>query len=107
MKTKIFRHGEIVFEVIDSIPDNLKQSEEKVFLIGSNNNPHSYDNGELYFKNENDFIFGYFIAKNTKLFHLEHGKGKGKLRIANLPDGNYRLRRQVEFINKELKQIKD
>ena len=106
-KTKVYRHGEIGFTKIDKLPEGLKKSNTKTFLIGSNNNPHTYDNGSLYFKDEDIFIFGYFEAKDTKLYHCEHGKGKDKLKIAKLPDGFYQLRRQVETINKQMRPVID
>ena len=96
-----YRHGEICFEKIKSIPKDIKLSKDKVLLKGSHGNPHSFDNGEYFPKKKDDFIFGYFRAKDTTLFHVEHGKE------VKLPDGNYRLRRQVEYINEELKQVED
>ena len=100
---KCWRHGEICMEKIKTIP-KLKETQSKEFLIGSHGNPHTLDNGNLYLKKEDDFIFGYFKAKNTTLFHKEHQE---KNRDAKLPDGNYRLRRQVEWINNELKIVED
>lgn len=106
--TKVYRHGEIVFEIIDKIPDGLEKSKNKEFLKGSHGHPHSFDNGSLYLKNEDEFIFGYFEAKNTTLFHAEHGDKKGgELKSAKLPDGIYRLRRAIEYVNNELRVIID
>ena len=107
MTTQVYRHGEIVFEVINKLPEGLQKTDIKTFLIGSNNNPHIYDNGSLYLKNKDMFVFGYFEAKNTKLYHIEHGTGKGKLKTAKLPDGIYQLRRQVEIVNSEMKPVID
>lgn len=106
--TKCYRHGEICFEKIEKLPEGLEKSSHKEFLRGSHGNPHTYDNGSLYLKKEDDYIFGYFVAENTKLFHPEHGTQKdSNLKEAVLPDGIYRLRRQVEFISGELKQVID
>ncbi len=104
---KAFRHGEICFEVVSSIPKGLDKSDAKEFLRGSHGNPHMFDKGELYLKKENDFIFGYFKASDTTLFHKDHGDTNDELKKAKLQDGIYRLRRQVEFINSELKQVID
>ena len=105
---KIYRHGEIGFVVIDEIPKNLKEEKTDLIMLGSGNNPHTFKGGKIYFKNNGNFIFGYFMAKNTKLYHKEHGnKQIGNLKEAKLPDGNYKLLKQVEFINKEMKQIID
>lgn len=102
-----YRHGEICFEKIDSLPKGLVKSKSKEFLRGSHGNPHIYSKGDFYEKVEDEFIFGYFTAKGSKLFHKDHGDEKEELKTAKLGDGNYRLRRQVEFINDELKQIVD
>ena len=107
MKTKALRHGEIVFEAIEKLPAGLKKSESKEFLVGSHGHPHSYDKGTLYLKREDDFVFGYFVAKGTKLYHAEHGEGKFGNKECKLPNGIYRLRRAVEFINSEMKQVID
>ena len=108
MIQQAYRHGEIVFLEVDKIPTGLTKETTKTFLTGSNNNPHTFDNGNLYFKNENEFVFGYFKADNTTLFHLEHGDNQiGKLKEAKLPNGNYQLRKQVEFINGEMMPVKD
>ena len=76
-------------------------------MTGSNNNPHSIDNGIVYFKKVDDFVFGYLAAKDTKLQHKEHGKGKGEIKIAKINDGIYELRRQVEFTPVGLIPVKD
>lgn len=101
-KQLAYRHGEITFLLIDKLPDNLEEVKQKEFLKGSHGHPHTFDNGKLYLKNVDEFVFGYFVAKNTKLFHPEHSP-KG----AKLPDGIYELRRQVEFVNGELRVIFD
>jgi len=104
---KAYRHGEIAFIAIDKLPDNLKKTKQKEFLKGSHGHSHSFDNGELYLKKENEFVFGYFIAKNTTLFHKEHGEGNNNIKKAKLPNGIYELRVQNEYVNEELKQIID
>lgn len=107
MKKQAYRHGEILFVKIDALPEGLKETKTDTILTGSNNNPHKFEGGKIYFKNVDDFIFGYFAAENTILKHKEHGTGKGNLKSAKLPDGFYELRRQVEIVNKQLKQIVD
>jgi hypothetical protein len=106
-KQKAYRHGEIAFVEIKKLPKGLTQEKTQEFLKGSHGHSHSFDNGELYLKKENDWVFGYFVAKNTTLKHVEHGEGKGRLKTAKLPDGAYELRRGAEVVNKELKQIVD
>ena len=106
--TKVLRHGEICFEIIESLPEGLKKSDSKEFLKGSHGNPHLFDKGEFYPKVESEHIFGYFTAKNTILSHKDHGDKKhGELKKAKLPDNHYRLRRQTETVNDELKKVID
>jgi len=111
MKNKIkgYRHGEIAFVKIAKLPEGLAKSESKVIIEGSHKNSHSINQGEIYIIKVNEFVFGYLVAKNTKLLHLEHGKIiKGQeLREASIPNGVYELRKQQEFINNELKPVID
>ena len=100
--TKAIRHGEICFVEISSLPKDLEEANTKITIQGSHGNSHSFDNGKLYFK-EDGYIMGYFQAKNTMLFHAEHGKD-GK---ANLPNGNYEIRRQKEFTPSGLTPVID
>jgi len=102
-KPQCIRHGEIAFEKIDSLPKGLKQAKTKVIVSGSHGHDHSFDNGKLYFKEEPNFVFGYFVAKSTSLFHEEHGVG-GK---AEIPDGIYRLHKQHEHTPEGLKPVID
>jgi hypothetical protein len=105
---KMYRHGEIGLVLIDKLPTGLTKSDSKVIMQGSHSNSHLIDNGELYFKNVNQYIFGYLVAKNTKLLHKEHGETNKKgLRQATIPNGIYELRKQNEIVNSELKPVVD
>jgi hypothetical protein len=99
---KAYRHGEILLVKIDNLPSNLKEEKTKLIVKGSHGHDHTFDNGKIYFSKENDYVFGYLEAKNTKLFHDEHSP-KGVL----IEDGLYELRKQQEFIDGELKQVID
>jgi hypothetical protein len=103
-KQQAYRHGELTFVVIDKLPDGLKKENTKVFTTGSHGHSHSFTNGELYLKKENDFIIGYFVAEDTYLIHLEHSP---KIGDAKLPDGVYQVRHQNEHTPKGLKQVID
>jgi hypothetical protein len=92
MENKCWRHGEVAFCEIKKLPAKLKQADTKTIVRGSHGNSHSFDNGKLYFKKDGEHIIGYFVAKNTTLFHAEHGKN-GE---AKLPDGVYEMRKQTE-----------
>ena len=128
---KNYRHGEIGLFQIEKLPKGLKKSESKIIMQGSHGNSHSIDNGELYFKNVDNYIFGYLVAKNTKLQHFEHGNicsvcGYDKLintntcsqcntdfvkekkyRLAKINNGVFELRKQNEIVNSELKPVID
>mgnify|MGYP001571903182 CR=1 FL=1 len=107
LKIKAYRHGEILFCETKEIPKEAKLKKTDTFLIGSGNNPHTFKNGKFYELN-NDYIFGYFEANNSKLYHLEHGdKQNGKLKEVVLPNGIYELRKGREWINSEMKPIID
>lgn len=95
MKTlKNYRHGEIAFIGVDSLPEGLEKSESRTIMTGSHGHDHSIDKGELYFKKEDDFTFGYLVAKDTNLLHPEHSP---KIGDAKLEDGIYKLVKQNEF----------
>lgn len=108
-KTRMYRHGEIGLKPIDKLPAGLTPSDSKVIVQGSHGNSHSINNGQLYFKQVNDYVFGYLVAKNTTLLHDEHGKivkGK-KQREAKIANGVYELCKQQEFINNEMRPVID
>ncbi len=107
--TKNIRHGDLALLKIEKLPKDLKQTKTKVIMQGSHGHDHSFNNGKLYLKKENDFVFGYLVAKNTVLLHLEHGKViKGKtLREAKIPNGIYELRKQNEETNEGMRPVID
>lgn len=89
---KGYRHGEIFLLETKSVSKDAKENKSKILMTGSHGNNHSFDNGKLYLK-EDGQTFGYLKAKNTTLFHPEHGvKGKAKIK-----DGVYQLIKQVEY----------
>lgn len=104
-----YRHGDLELVGIKELPKGLTLSKEKVLLVGSGGNPHSFDKGEFYSKRVDNFIFGYFVAKDTTLFHIEHGeiiKAK-KLREAKIEDGIYELRNQNEDTHEGMRAVID
>ena len=102
MKKQVWSHGEIGFVKIDKLPEGLEVSKTNTFAKGNEGNSHTFTGGKIYLKNVNEFVFGYFVAKNTKLFHPQHSP-KG----CALPDGVYELRKQNEFINGEMRVVVD
>jgi len=107
MKKQAYRHGELLFVETEKIPQEAKLKKTDILLIGSGSNPHTFKGGKFYELNK-DVVFGYFEAKNTKLYHLQHGVKKvGKLKESKLSDGIYELRKGQEFVNSEMKPIID
>ena len=106
-KLKTYRHGEILFVETKEIPKEAKEEKTDILMKGSGGNPHSFKGGIFYELNKG-IVFGYFKAKNTKLYHPEHGDKKvDNLLEAKLPDGIYELRKGQEIVNEEMKPIQD
>jgi hypothetical protein len=107
IKTGI-RHGDCLLAETNSIPENAKKTSSKVLMRGSGNHPHTFDKGTFYEISGDDFIIGYLEAKDTTLFHIEHGEDVGKkLREAKIADGIYEVRRQCEFTNEGMRPVED
>jgi hypothetical protein len=106
--TKAYRHGDIALEVVSEIPKEAIKINTKVLLqSGSGGNPHSFDKGTFY-KLEDGMTIGYLKAKGTSLLHKEHGeKQVGGLKSAKIPDGIYRIVKQVEHTHEGMRQVID
>jgi len=104
-----YRHGDLALIGISSLSKDLQLSNTKTIMTGSNNNPHNINQGKLYLTNDNDFIIGYLIAKDTKLLHKDHGDVvSGKIdREAAIENGIYELRKQFEDTHEGMKQVID
>ena len=98
--TKAVRQGDLGLIKIPKLPDGLSGIKTKILVSGSHGHHHSIDQGKVYFKKVDIFVFGYLVAKNTTIDHEEHGK-------LLLTNGVYELRKQSEWINSELKQVID
>ncbi len=104
MKQKAYRHGEIALVKVDKLPEGLELAKTNIIMVGSHGNNHSIDQGELYFKKESDFVFGYLVAKDTNLLHSEHSP---KIGDAKIEDGIYKLIKQQEFTPEGLVPVID
>lgn len=93
-KKQAYRHGETLLVKIEKLPEGLKLSDSKIFMVGSHGHNHSVDKGELYLVKENDTVFGYLVTKDTSLLHPEHSPNVGD---AKIEDGIYKLIKQKEF----------
>lgn len=102
---KNYRHGEIALVGVKELPKDLELSNSKCIMVGSHGNSHTIDNGDLYFKKDGDFIFGYLVAKNTHLIHPEHKEKNGK--SCKIADGIYQLIKQNEYTPEGLVPVID
>lgn len=100
-----YRHGDLALVGIKTLPGELKETKTDVILKGTSNT-HTFKGGKLYLKAVDEYVFGYLVAKNTTLYHTDHGKGDG-LRTAKIRDGVYELRKQVEHTHDGLRPVKD
>lgn len=104
------RHGDLLLVEIKQLPKGLEETKTKILMKGSHGHNHSIDEGNVYLKDVDDFVFGYLEATaNTTLFHPEHGKkvqGK-KLREVKLKPGVYELRKQNEDTHEGMKPVID
>lgn len=100
MKSAI-RHWDVLLVRIDKLPEWLTKSNTKIFLAWKNNN-HEISKWEIYITKdvntlrENEFHYGYLVAKNTTLIHNEHSPMSDENRNALIPDGVYELFKQKE-----------
>lgn len=106
------RHWDVLLVKIDKLPEWLTKSNTKIFLAGKNNN-HEISQWEIYFTKEpntlrdNEFHYGYLVAKDTTLIHNEHSPMSDTNRNARIPDGVYELYKQKENINWTFKIVLD
>jgi hypothetical protein len=95
---------------IKELPKDLTASETKVLMSGSHGNDHAFDKGTFYPKQSGSNIIGYFVAEaGCTLSHPDHGNADGTaaLRVANIPDGIYEVRRQNEETHDAFRPVVD
>lgn len=106
------RHGDTALVKIDKLPDWLTKSKTRIFLAGKNNN-HEISKGDLYITKDpntlrdNEFHYGYLVAKDTTLIHNEHSTMSDENRNALIPDWVYELYKQKENVNGTFKVVLD
>ena len=108
---EMIRHGDMGLVKVrkKDFPAKIKKSCAKVLMQGSGGNDHAFDAGTFYPHERGDFIIGYFHAKNTTLFHPDHGeKVKGKTLLEmKLKDGYYEVRKQNEETHSGMRPVVD
>ena len=109
------RHWDLALISIEKLPENLTPTSTKVLMKGNHGHNHTFDNGVVYITKDSDllewedFVFWYFEANNTTLFHEDHGEivEWSNERIAKIPDWIYELRKQKEYTPEWLKVVID
>lgn len=109
-----YRHGDLGLFEINELPEGLKKSTSKTLMTGSGGHNHTFDHGEFYTK-QNGLVVGYLVAKNTSLYHPEHGQEMpksyqqryGNVKRAKISDGVYELRKQQEDTHDGMKPVID
>lgn len=100
---KPIRQGDLALVRVTKLPKGLKKTKTNLLMKGSHNNDHTAINCDVYFVNEDTFVFGYLRAKKgAKIFHVEHSP-KG----AKLPVGIYQMRKQHQDTHQGLMPILD
>jgi hypothetical protein len=105
---KGIRHGDLALIIIDKIPEKITPSETNVIMQGSGGNDHKVKNGIIYFKQNGQFIIGYLHAlPKCQLLHPDHGKGNSEIKVSNIHEGYYELRKQFEYTHDAMKPVID
>lgn len=105
---KLFRQGDLGYVEVDKIPTLEVKPLTSGTILSGGTGGHSHDfKGGKYYPKEDGNILGYLEAKNTTLFHPEHGEGDTAIKSASLPDGTYKVLRQVEETHEGFKQVID
>ena len=108
------RHWDLALIWINKLPKWLTKTKSNILMKWNNWHNHTFDNWVLYIikdsdlLEEKDFIFWYFIAKDTILFHEDHWDIiEWNTRTAKIPNGIYELRKQKEYTPDWLKPVID
>lgn len=109
---KAIRHWDVALVQIDKLPEWLTKSNTRIFLAWKNNN-HEIDKWEIYLTRDhnalrdNEFLYGYLVAKNTTLIHNEHSPMSNENRNALIEDWVYALYKQKESTNDGFQIVQD
>lgn len=105
---EFFRQGDLAYLGVDKLRElDVKPiSSGTIFSGGTGGHNHDFKGGKFYAKEDGN-ILGYIEAKKTTLLHPEHGEGEGVIKSAVLPDGLYKVLRQVEETHEGFKQVID
>jgi len=103
---KVFRHGDVLVERVDSIPEGLVKEEDTILLEGeASGHFHVLSKGSEVFKvlptKDNNYLLGYFKTEEGALLtHNEH-------QTIEIPAGTYKFYAQREYDEQEERQVRD
>jgi hypothetical protein len=104
---EIYRHGDLILERIDSIPEGLTQKDNNILLEGeATGHCHTITKAKIFLPSEppalsNDLLLAYLQTEEGALLtHQEH-------KTIEIPAGLYRATAQREFDPQEEYQVKD
>lgn len=84
-----YRHGDILIQSVDSIPNAAKEVAGGTLAEGeATGHAHTLVKGRLFMRGEDLFFSS---AEDTSVVHQEHAK-------IDIPAGNYRVIRQREYV---------
>jgi len=96
---KQYRQGDILIEKINKLPYNLKPKEDLIIARGeTTGHVHRLDGGQVLVDIEGNLFLN--LAQEQTLLHEEH-------KPIVLPPGKYRVIRQREYDEKEIRTIED
>ena len=107
-KQRATRHGDLTLVHDAVLPKGLKASTSNIMMQGSHGNNHAVKNGIIYFKDVDQYVFGYLVAQpGCQLTHPDHGAGNSTIKTAPLDEGIYELRRQFEHKHESMTPVLD
>jgi hypothetical protein len=103
--SNIFRQGDVLLVPVNSIPPGLKKTHRCTLALGeSTGHHHTIDCGAIgYTETDSEVSMADYIAVENalaKLTHQEHD-------TIEIPKGNYRVYRQVQYTPEAIKPVAD
>ena len=102
-----YRHGDVLIESVEKMPDNLLPKKDCVLLEGeTTGHMHTLTKAKVFTTVEkpsvtNDYLIGYFETEEGALLtHQEH-------QTIELPKGIYKFYAQREWDEQEERQVRD
>lgn len=95
---KQYRQGDVLIESIDSIPEKAKLDESNILVYGeTTGHAHRLEGGHVLEIGEDKYVVA---GSNAKVVHEEHD-------TIELPEGTYKVIRQREYDENEIRYVRD